>query len=154
LCSRIAGDPLYRDSALVKLYAKEAGTTEVQRAVANAEQIATSLIAYVETRSALARKYGLDQVDDAAALQRHKREFERDWAQLYRLPMDVTTGRRAAELAEQHRLRAYDAVHLATADLLQAAIRAPVAFACFDNALNEAALRLDLKLISDDWLVS
>jgi len=71
---------LYIDtSALVKLYAKEAGTTEVQRAVANAEQIATSLIAYVETRSALARKYRLDQVDDAA-LQRHKREFERDWA--------------------------------------------------------------------------
>lgn len=145
---------LYIDtSALVKLYAKEAGTTEVQRAVANAEQIATSLIAYVETRSALARKYRLDQVDDAA-LQRHKREFERDWAQLYRLPMDVTTVRRTAELAEQHRLRAYDAVHLATADLLQAAIRAPVAFACFDNALNEAALRLDLKLITDGWLVS
>jgi len=94
---------LYIDtSALVKLYAKEAGTTEVQRAVANAEQIATSLIAYVETRSALARKSRLDQVDDAA-LQRHKREFERDWAQLYRLPMDVTTVRRAAELAEQHR---------------------------------------------------
>jgi predicted nucleic acid-binding protein len=73
---------LYIDtSALVKLYAKEAGTTEVQRAVAKAEQIATSLIAYVETRSALARKYRLKQVD-GAALQRHKREFERDWAQL------------------------------------------------------------------------
>jgi predicted nucleic acid-binding protein len=63
---------LYIDtSALVKLYAKEAGTTEVQRAVAKAEQIATSLIAYVETRSALARKYRLEQVDGAA--RRHKR---------------------------------------------------------------------------------
>lgn len=144
---------LYIDtSALVKLYAKEAGTTEVQRAVAKAEQIATSLIAYVETRSALARKYRLEQVDGAA--RRHKREFERDWTQLYRLPMDVITVRRAAELAEQHRLRAYDAVHLATADLLQATVRAPVAFACFDNALNEAALRLDLKLITDGWPVS
>jgi hypothetical protein len=51
-------------------------------------------------------------------------------------------------------LRAYDAVHLATADLLQANVRAPVAFACFDNALNEAALRLDLKLITDGWPVS
>ena len=52
---------LYIDtSALVKLYAKEAGTAEVQRAVAKAEQIATSLIAYVETRSALARKYRLE----------------------------------------------------------------------------------------------
>lgn len=66
----------------------------------------------------------------------------------------MTTVRRAAELAEQHRLRAYDAVQLATADLLQASVRAPAAFACFDNALNEAALRLDLKLITDGWPVS
>jgi uncharacterized protein len=138
---------LYLDtSALVKLYAKEAGTLEVQQAVTNAEQIATSLIAYVETRSALARKYRLDQVD-GAALRRHKREFEHDWAQLNRLPLDATTLRRAADLAELHRLRAYDAVHLATADLLQAAVRAPVAFACFDNALNEAASWLGLKLV-------
>ena len=113
MCSRIAGDPLYRHFRTGKAVCQEAGTTEVQRAVTNAEQIATSLIAYVETRSALARKYRLDQVDDAA-LQRHKREFERDWARLNRLPLDVTTVRRAAELAEQHRLRAYDAVHLAT----------------------------------------
>ena len=139
---------LYLDtSALVKLYAKEAGSAEVRQAVASAGQIATSLIAYVETRSALARKYRLDRVD-GVALQRHKREFERDWAQLNRLPLDATTVRRAAELAEQHRLRAYDAVHLATADLLQAAVRAPIAFACFDNALNEAALRLGLKSIA------
>jgi uncharacterized protein len=153
LCSRIAGDPLYRHFRTGKAVRQRGWHDRSPTGVANAEQIATSLIAYVETRSALARKSRLDQVDDAA-LQRHKREFERDWAQLYRLPMDVTTVRRAAELAEQHRLRAYDAVHLATADLLQAAIRAPVAFACFDNALNEVALRLDLKLITDGWLVS
>lgn len=139
---------LYLDtSALVKLYAKEAGSMEVRQAVASAEQITTSLIAYVETRSALARKFRLDRVD-GLALQRHKREFERDWARLNRLPLDATTARHAAELAEQHRLRAYDAVHLATADLLQAAVRAPIAFACFDDALNEAALRLGLKSIA------
>jgi uncharacterized protein len=138
---------LYLDtSALVKLYAKEAGGTAVHRAVATSEHIATSLIAYVETRSALARKHRLDKIG-GAALQRHKREFERDWARLNRLPLDVTTVRRAAELAEQHRLRAYDAVHLATVDLLQAAVRAPVTFACFDNGLNEAAFRLGLKLL-------
>jgi hypothetical protein len=48
----------------------------------------------------------------------------------------------------------HESIRTRPADLLQAAIRAPVAFACFDNALNEAALRLDLKLITDGWLVS
>jgi hypothetical protein len=46
-------------------------------------------------------------------------------------------------------LRAYDALHLATADLLQAAIRSALGFACFDDALNGAAARLGLTLIAD-----
>jgi uncharacterized protein len=140
---------LYLDtSALVKLYAREVGSTEVKQAVARADLVATSLVAYVETRSALARKHRLADIDDAA-LRRHKREFERDWTRLNRLPVDATTIRRAGDLAEQYRLRAYDALHLATADLLQAAIRSAVSFACFDDALNGAAAMLGLRLIAD-----
>ena len=96
----------------------------------------------------MARKHRLADIDDAA-LRRHKREFENDWTRLNRLPVDATTIRRAGDLAEQYRLRAYDALHLATADLLQAAIRSAVGFACFDDALNGAAARLGLRLIAD-----
>lgn len=141
---------LYLDtSALVKLYAREAGSADVKQAVARADLVATSLIAYVEARSAFARKHRLAEMSDAA-LGRHKRELEQDWSRLNRLPVDSTTVRRAGDLAEQYRLRAYDALHLASANLLEAAVRSAVTFACFDDALNEAAGRLGLRLIADD----
>lgn len=135
-------------SALVKLYVQEVGSTEVKQAIARANLVATSLLAYVEARSALARKHRLADIDDAA-LRRHKREFENDWTRFNRLPVDATTIRRAGDLAEQNRLRAYDALHLATADLLQSATGSAVSFACFDDALNGAAARLGLRLIAD-----
>jgi uncharacterized protein len=130
---------LYLDtSALVKLYAEELGSDIVRQAVAQAELIATSLVAYAETRSALARKRRGGEIS-AVALKQHKREFERDWARLQRLPIDEATIRKAGDLAEQHALRAFDALHLATADSLQATLRTAVTFACFDGALNGAA---------------
>ena len=137
---------LYLDtSALVKLYAREVGSAEVKRAVARADLVATSLVAYVEARSAFARKHRLADIDDAA-LKRHKHEFEQGWNRLDRLPVDATTIRRAGDLAEQYRLRAYDAVHLATVELLQEAVRSAVGFACFDDALNRAATKLGLTI--------
>jgi predicted nucleic acid-binding protein len=140
---------LYLDtSALVKLYAREVGGAEVKRAVARADLVATSLVAYVEARSAFARKHRLADIDDAA-LKRHKHEFERDWNRLDRLPVDATTIRRAGDLAEQYRLKAYDAVHLATVDLMEVTLRSSVGFACFDDALNRAAANLGFTLFTN-----
>jgi len=56
--------------------------------------------------------------------------------------------RRAADLAEQFRLRAYDAIHLATAERLFLDIRSHVQFACFDAALNRAASILGLMPVA------
>ncbi len=135
-------------SALVKLYVQEVGSTEVRRAVARADLVATSLIAYVEARSAFARKQRLADIDDAA-LKRHKHEFEQGWNRLDRLPVDATTIHRAGELAEQYRLKAYDALHLATVDLMAVTLRSSVSFACFDDALNRAAAKMGFTLIAD-----
>jgi uncharacterized protein len=135
-------------SALVKLYVQEVGSTQVRLAVARADLVATSLVAYVEARSAFARKHRLADID-AAALKRHKHEFEQGWNRLDRLPVDATTIRRAGDLAEQYRLKAYDALHLATVDLMEVTLRSSVRFACFDDALNRAAARLGFALIGD-----
>jgi predicted nucleic acid-binding protein len=135
-------------SALVKLYVQEVGSTKVRLAVARADLVATSLVAYVEARSAFARKHRLADIDDAA-LKRHKHEFEQGWNRLDRLPVDATTIRRAGDLAEQYRLKAYDALHLATVDLMEVTLRSSVRFACFDDALNRAAARLGFTLIAD-----
>ena len=130
---------LYLDtSALVKLYAEEEGRERVRQGVRAADLIATSLMAYAETRSALARKSRSSEIS-RVAFTRCRRDFERDWQRLNRLPIDELLVRKAAELAEQHALRALDALHLATADSLQTALRDTVTFACFDNRLNGAA---------------
>jgi predicted nucleic acid-binding protein len=138
---------LYLDtSALVKLYATEPGSMQTRRAVNRADQVASSLLAYVETRAAFARKKRMRQLSDAE-LERSKRAFELDWNGFVRLPVDLERVRRAGDLAEQFQLRGYDALHLATADLLSRETGARISFLGFDAALNEAASNLGLTIV-------
>jgi predicted nucleic acid-binding protein len=104
-------------------------------------------MSYAETRSALARKSRSREIS-RATFTKCKKEFDRDWLRLHRLPVDEPLVRKAGELAEQHALRALDALHLATADTLQTALRDAVTFACFDGALNGAAEARGLALLS------
>ncbi|MFZ0887422.1 MAG: type II toxin-antitoxin system VapC family toxin [Candidatus Binataceae bacterium] len=137
---------LYLDtSAVVKLYASEPGSAEIKRAVARADQIASSLLAYAETRAALARKHRLRQIS-VAELERSKAEFEFHWSGFFKLPIDAEIVLRAADLAEKLGLGAYDAVHLASADRLHRDTQSAVSFACFDKALSIAASTVGLRV--------
>jgi uncharacterized protein len=139
---------LYLDtSAIVKLYAEEAGSEIMRRAIVDCDLIAISLLSYAETRSALARKARGGEIT-RADLNNYRHEFERDWSRIHRLPIGATLIRRAGDLAEELALRAFDALHLASADSLQAAIHAPVVFACFDAALNGAAQLRGLRTLT------
>ncbi|MBV8357915.1 MAG: type II toxin-antitoxin system VapC family toxin [Deltaproteobacteria bacterium] len=138
---------LYLDtSAVVKLYAYEPGSPATRRAVAEADQIASSLITYTETRAALNRKYRSREID-VATFARSKAEFEADWQGFVIMPVDAQTIRSAGEFAEQFGLRAYDAVHLATANGFSRETGSQVRFMCFDSALNRAASTLGLTPI-------
>lgn len=111
---------LYLDtSALVKLYSDEPGSDEVRGAVEAARTVAVSEVGYVEVRSALARKerealFSAEEHD--AAVQRLREDFREVY--LAR-PVTGEVVVRAGELVREHALRAYDAVHLATALLLR-----------------------------------
>ncbi len=111
---------LYLDtSALVKLYVKEEGREEVRRAVRRAGAVAVSEVGYVEARSAFARC----EREGAFSAEGHDREvlrLRRDFGGAY-LTRSVTgeVVVRAGELARVHALRAYGAVHLATALILR-----------------------------------
>ena len=138
---------LYLDtSAVVKLYASEPGSVEIRREVASASPIVSSLLTYVETRSALARKYRSREID-ALMLGTGKADFEADWRVFTKIASDAAIVRRAGDLAEQLRLRAYDSIHLATAERLSRDIRSQVGFACFDAALNQAASMLGFIIV-------
>lgn len=147
---------LYLDtSALIKLYAEELGTVEVLGAVETAEVVATSEICYVEARSALARReregsFSKEEHDEAAAYLEH--DF-REFYLLRRVSGEIIV--QAGELVRSHSLRAYDAVHLATALELrkeareltegqhQSAGESRVWLMSYDSALHQAALRED-----------
>lgn len=138
---------LYLDtSALVKLYVAEDGSSDVRRAVENADRVATSAIAYVEARAAFARKRregGLLPLQHGRII----RDLDNDWGRYLRIDLTDVVIRRAASMAERHRLRAYDAVHLASAGLLKDRLSGPVVFAGWDDALQTAARREHLDIL-------
>lgn len=94
----------------------------------------------------MARKQRLNGLSDRI-FRSLKREFERDWNSIHRLPVDEASVRRAGELAEQYELRGYDSLHLAACEIPQRAVHAPVTFACFDRDLNEAARELGMEVL-------
>lgn len=136
---------LYLDtSALIKLYAEEPETEEVRDAVEEARVVAVSEIGYVEARSALARRelegsFSTEEHDEAAE------QLERDFREYYLLrSVSGVTIARAGGLTRRHSLRAYDAVHLATAlDLREEARRLP-------TDRQQLATELQIRLMSYD----
>jgi uncharacterized protein len=136
---------LYLDtSALVKIHVDEEGAPTVRQAVARAEIIATSMLAYVEARAAFARR----REEGGLSLAEHRRivrDFEDDWDRYLVLEVTDVLIREGARLAEAHRLRAYDAVHLASAATARGVSTQPWIFACWDRKLEQAARREGLE---------
>jgi uncharacterized protein len=134
---------LYCDtSSLVKLYVDESGTETVRALVAGAAVVATSAVAYVEMRATFARfvrEARAKRVDVAAKA----REFEADWVTTTVIRADDELLRTAGSLAERHRLRALDAIHLASfVQVLERAGEEDVTFSTFDDRLARAARRI------------
>jgi len=139
---------LYLDtSSLVKLYVAEPGSDAVRKLVDAATVVATSAIAYTETRAALARRHRERFVRPAAFVSA-KKAFEAEWSKYFTVEVTLTLCREAGELAERYRLRAYDSVHLAAfAEVAREAGVRDTRFSSFDDALNRAARSLGRTLI-------
>ena len=130
---------LYLDtSAVVKLYVDEAGSSMVRQWVDDADTVATSIIAFVEARAAFARRHREKRISSAAHA-RLVRDFAADWDRYLVLEATQTLMRLAGRLAATHALRAYDAIHLASAKILREKLAEPVFFASWDARLTVAA---------------
>ncbi len=128
-------------SAVVKRYVDEPGAVEV-RAVAS---LVVSVLIRVEVPAALWKKVrtGHLTADYAHVL---VSDFEADWAAgagtspvFFPLGTSADLLRAAARLTAVHGLRAYDAVHLASALAARAVAAELTSFACFDRTLSHAA---------------
>ncbi len=133
-------------SALVKLYVPEAGTAAVRAAVDAAAAVAVSVLAYVESLAAFARQMREGRLP-AERYERAGAAFLTDWPRLARVAVDDPLLVLAADQAVAHRLRAHDAVQLASALRLRDALAGRLVFCCSDGSLAEAATAAGLDVL-------
>ena len=134
-------------SAVMKRYVQEIGTVWVRALTASGTGnfFYLARITDVEVTAALARRRGqpgVSVVQAVAAL----RQFRRDFGQDYRV-VEITIAllQRAAQLADTHALRGYDAVQLAVALDVHARDQALVLVSA-DAELNAAATAEGLRV--------
>ncbi len=138
---------LYFDtSALVKAYVTEAFSNEIFKEIEQAKIIASNPIAYVEAHAAFSRVRRENKITEQE-FDVIKKNFRNDWQNYLLFQNTPVLLNHAADLAEMLSLRAYDSIHLASADLLAKQSKQPVKFACFDLHLNKAANVLGLSLL-------
>jgi hypothetical protein len=107
-----------------------------------------SVLGYVEVRATLARAPFRENPRrlSNAGFQRVSREFDDDRPNYLRIPISDELLGAAAELSRTHLLRAYDAVHLATALALRERVPDQVLVSTWDVDLAAAARAEGLSL--------
>jgi predicted nucleic acid-binding protein len=139
---------LYVDtSALIKKYVREAGTEQALAFFDQYPLICTTALTQVEMASAMSKAVRLGRVAEAEMIIAWQ-DFLSHWPAYLRLPVSAGILDRAASIAWRHGLRAYDAVHLASALAWKDMIAAEVVFACYDKNLLEATRQEGLQV----WL--
>ena len=141
---------IYLDSsALLKIWVYESQSEDVRRAFENADQAATSAIAQVECRAALARLHRTGLLSDqhiALALEQQ----DTDLQSLIQHHVTSSVLDDAGQLALRHQLKSLDAIHLASALMLRLLPATnPLVFMTFDLKLSRAAAAEGLKVWPD-----
>jgi len=134
---------LYLDTShLIKLYIDEAGSAAVQALVDRSAVVVTSVLAYAEARATFARRRR-ERLMTAEEARAATGQLDADWPRFLVIPVDDAIGRSAGRLAEVHRLRGADAVHLASFEaLLARGEEFDLCFSCADARLVRAAKSL------------
>lgn len=120
----------------------------MKEVVAEAGLVGTSLITYLEARSAFARRYregDLTNLGYSIVVE----SFNGEWERYYTTKVDEGMIKAAALLSEKNALRALDALHLASARALVGSTGIPWTFMAADQRLIRAAIAegLDATLV-------
>jgi len=136
---------LYLDtSALVKLYCREADSEQVKELVEKAEVVGTCRISYVEAKAAFSRKYWSKELTEND-FRKLISGLEKDWPNYLVVEVSTTVAEKAGDLVSAYNLRAYDALHIAAAQLLKEKSGLEAFFLTFDRDQKIAAIREGLK---------
>jgi uncharacterized protein len=135
---------LYTDaSGLIKLFLWEPGSAQMAKST-EGSSVACAAIGYVELRAGLARAWRQGRIT-REIFEAHVASAQQLWTGITSIPVDHSLMEDAAENAERHTLRAYDAVHLAA--LEAAGPPGTITFACWDRDLRDAAGGLGYDLL-------
>jgi predicted nucleic acid-binding protein len=134
-------------SAIIKRFAKEKGSELVRRIIEEEGPIATAKIAYAEIHSGLAREKR-ERILTPAQYDRICRQFELDWLAYVRLELTDEVLLIARELIRRYPLRGFDAIHLASALILQTNLGEPITFAGADERQLQAAAQEKLAALN------
>jgi len=105
----------FDSSAFVKLFVDEPGSGEAEATWDTADRRLSTRLLYVEARAALGAAVRERRVP-ARALDEMRAQLELFWNALDPIEADASLVSRAGDLAEEHSLRGYDAIHLASAE--------------------------------------
>lgn len=140
-------------SAWVKRYYQETGTTWVQDLFAhNNRAIACASLGLIEVMATLARKVKAQEINPSM-LEQKAQELEEDWNHFIQVQLTTEAVDIAKGLAKERALRGADAVHLASALLLQKHLAEEddqLFFVTSDQELMEANQRSGLVVINPD----
>lgn len=125
-------------SDLVKLYIEEPDSPEISGRVAAADIVSTSILSYAEAKAALSRKFREKGIDEKE-YERVKKELEADWEHYFVLNLTNDLVKSAGDLSEKYALRGFDALHLASALVINRLTSLPVTFSSSDARLRAAA---------------
>ena len=140
---------LYLDtSALIKKYFSEDGSDAVISKWQEANGIVTASVAYAEALASMYRKkretkFGKDTLGDLLDA------FRRDWHSFIRVEVTDDLNEWIVQLVSRYPLRGLDAIHLASALIVQETLQEQFLFACFDQRLLQAAQSAGLETMPD-----
>jgi len=139
---------LYCDtSALIKRYVEEKGAAQVNNLWESASAVSTSVVAFAETMAVFSRKHK-ERVLSNIEYKEIVGQFKEDCRHLLLVPVSGALNVAIEDLLKRHPLRGFDAIHLASAQVFDVADNEDLLFACFDHALNNAAMKEGLKVIT------
>lgn len=137
----------FDSSALVKRYLEEIGSATVNKIINDSPVIATAKLTYPEILSAFARKF---KAGDFSKTVFHKLldKFENEWNYFLVIEFKDELFQIIKHIAANHRLKAADSVHLASALWLKQSIKEDIIFAASDIVLLKSAKTEKLSIIN------
>jgi hypothetical protein len=127
---------------MVKLLVEEEGSDIASRLFENASEVAAATIGYVEARSSLARAVRDGRLPGDRR-RRARAALELMWEELNAVGLEDGIVTAAGDVADRFRLRAGDAIHLASALVLAEPV---LVFLTWDEELAQAAREAGLAV--------